>query len=205
MSAVIYHGTPMTPRAALNAILPGRGACVSFYRPDDVEAVEAVCPTIMFRQRCLFGMDGGDARGERMVHPRRLGTVLSVAGEAAVLPGAMGCIARRPRRTFPTQRWAAERLAFRSQSGCACLAYGWAAGKAEPPLRTIRPGGPWMDRPPETAASGLPRISQAHGRGRKVVRQLLASDPHDAGHQGRPGLSLCKRRQHVAGAERSPL
>lgn len=47
---IIHHGTPMTPRAALLAVLPGRAACVSFARPDDVEAVEAVCPRIMFRQ-----------------------------------------------------------------------------------------------------------------------------------------------------------
>jgi hypothetical protein len=48
MAPTIYHGTPMTPRAALEAVLRGRGACVSFYRPDDVVAVEAVCPFIMY-------------------------------------------------------------------------------------------------------------------------------------------------------------
>ncbi len=52
MSAkVIYHGTPLTPRAALLDVLPGRAGCVSFFRPDDTEAVEAVCPRVMFRQR----------------------------------------------------------------------------------------------------------------------------------------------------------
>ena len=30
----IYHGTPMTPRAALLDVLAGRAACVSFWRPD---------------------------------------------------------------------------------------------------------------------------------------------------------------------------
>jgi hypothetical protein len=42
----IYHGTPFTPRAALLDILPGRAAFVSFYRPDDVDAVEQVCAQI---------------------------------------------------------------------------------------------------------------------------------------------------------------
>lgn len=44
---VIYHGTPMAPRAALEAVLPGRAACVSFYRPDNIDAVSAICPDIM--------------------------------------------------------------------------------------------------------------------------------------------------------------
>ncbi len=30
-SPVIYHGTPMTPRAALIDVLSGRGGCVSFF------------------------------------------------------------------------------------------------------------------------------------------------------------------------------
>ena len=45
--AIIYHGTPMTPRAALLDVCDGRAMCVSFYRPDDVEAVEAISPAIM--------------------------------------------------------------------------------------------------------------------------------------------------------------
>jgi hypothetical protein len=47
--SVIYHGTPMTPRAALLDVCKGRAMCVSFYRHDDVEAVEAISPAIMFR------------------------------------------------------------------------------------------------------------------------------------------------------------
>lgn len=47
MMAFVYHGTPLTPRAALMALGP-RGYCVSFYRPDDVEAVEAISPAIMY-------------------------------------------------------------------------------------------------------------------------------------------------------------
>lgn len=46
--AFVYHGTPVTPKAAFDAVMPGRGACVSFYRPDNVDAVEAACPFIMY-------------------------------------------------------------------------------------------------------------------------------------------------------------
>lgn len=45
---IIHHGTPMTPRAALLAVCTGRAMCVSFYRPDDVEAVEQIAPFIMY-------------------------------------------------------------------------------------------------------------------------------------------------------------
>lgn len=44
----IYHGTPITPRAALLDIGAGRAMCVSFFRPDDVDVVEAVSPAVMY-------------------------------------------------------------------------------------------------------------------------------------------------------------
>lgn len=46
--ALVYHGTPLTPKAALHAVLPGRASCVSFYRPDSVADVEAVAAFIMY-------------------------------------------------------------------------------------------------------------------------------------------------------------
>jgi hypothetical protein len=46
--ALVYHGTPMTPKAALQAVLPGRGACISFYRPDSAADAEAVSPFMMY-------------------------------------------------------------------------------------------------------------------------------------------------------------
>lgn len=46
--ALIHHGTPLTPRAALFDVCAGRAMCVSFYRPDDAEVVEAISPAIMF-------------------------------------------------------------------------------------------------------------------------------------------------------------
>lgn len=45
---VIYHGTPITPNAAFEAVMPGRAACVSFYRPDQVSLAEEHCPQIMY-------------------------------------------------------------------------------------------------------------------------------------------------------------
>lgn len=45
--ALVYHGTPLTPAAALDAVA-GRAFCVSYYRPDSVEAVEAMAPFVMY-------------------------------------------------------------------------------------------------------------------------------------------------------------
>lgn len=45
--ALVYHGTPLSPKAALDAVA-GRAFCVSFYRPDSVDAVERMSPAIMY-------------------------------------------------------------------------------------------------------------------------------------------------------------
>lgn len=47
----IYHGTPLTPRAALLSVCAGRAMCVSFYRPDDVKEVEASVETAAEHKR----------------------------------------------------------------------------------------------------------------------------------------------------------
>lgn len=47
MMALVYHGTPLTPRSALLA-MEGRSFCVSFYRPDSVADVETIAPFIMY-------------------------------------------------------------------------------------------------------------------------------------------------------------
>jgi len=46
--ALVFHGTPLTPREALACVLAGRAACVSFFRPDDLLEVLRLCPFIMF-------------------------------------------------------------------------------------------------------------------------------------------------------------
>lgn len=106
MTALIYHGTPITPRAALEAILPGRAACVSFYRPDDLEALLATCPQIMFRSRRLFILDGGHARWEGMGRGRARGMVaglLPLAGVHHLASGPMGDHAGQPGGAVPAQ------------------------------------------------------------------------------------------------------
>lgn len=39
----IYHGTPQTPNAAFIGVMPGRYACISYARPDQVELAEMHC------------------------------------------------------------------------------------------------------------------------------------------------------------------
>jgi len=70
VAPIIYHGTPLTPRAALVAVLPGRASCVSFHHPQDAEAVEATSPTIMFDNGAFsFWMDAM-RRGEAWAQER---------------------------------------------------------------------------------------------------------------------------------------
>jgi len=45
---MIYHGTPLSPAAAFAAVMPGRAACISFFRPDDVSRAETHCGQIMY-------------------------------------------------------------------------------------------------------------------------------------------------------------
>jgi hypothetical protein len=183
---VIYHGTPMTPRAALLDVLSGRAGCVSFFRPDDVEAVEAVCPRVMFRQRRFQLLDGStQARRGMGRQAARLDAVLSVARATAARRGPMGGHTGHAGSAVPAQRQPAGRLALWHKAGRPALAYGRPAGSAGAPLRAIRHGCAGMDRRPETGAGRLRQISAAHGRGRQTVRQPLAQHAHDARHQGR--------------------
>ena len=45
--ALVYHGTPLTPREALVAA-GARAFCVSFFRPADTAQVEAQAPFVMY-------------------------------------------------------------------------------------------------------------------------------------------------------------
>lgn len=45
--AWVYHGTPITPKAAFLA-LGARSFCVSYYRPDSIARIEAAAPFIMY-------------------------------------------------------------------------------------------------------------------------------------------------------------
>ena len=202
----IYHGTPLTPRAALLDVLSGRAGCVSFFRPDDVEAVEAVCPLIMFRQRGIQLLDGSPATWRGMGRQAaRLDAVLSLAGASVARRRPLGGDTGHAGSAFPAQRQPACGLAVRHKAGRPALAYGRPAGSAGASLRAIRHGCIGMDWRPQAGAGWLRAIPASNGRGRQNVRQPMAQHAHDARHQGRVRLPLRQRRRHEPCAERTPL
>lgn len=195
MAPTIYHGTPFTPRAALQAVMPGRAACVSFWRPDDAEAVEAVCPAVMFRQWRLLRMDGSPAPRRRVVHPRGLDALFRVARAASVSAGAVGRHSRCARCPFSAERHPAPAMAFRAKQGGAALAYGWADRTALAAVRALRPRVPGLDRYGQRQGRRLRGMVAADGRDSSVSRQ---STPADASHAGRPdrsGVRLHRQRR----------
>ena len=195
--ATIYHGTPMTPRAALLSVCVGRAMCVSFYRPDDVEAVEAISPTIMFRQRRFLILAGRTSSRRGMGRASRLDALLRVAGAASVSSGAMGGDPRYAWSAKPAQRWAAERLAIRAARR-APVAHGWADRASVAPVRALRPGLSGVDR----AKGRFAGLSRAHVRGGSGARQPLACAAHDARHGSRSPLPIYERGQHFARTKR---
>jgi len=198
-SPVIYHGTPMTPRAALIDVLAGRGGCVSFFRRDDVEAVEAVCPHIMFRQRSLQRVAGSaEARG-RLVHPFRLDTVFRLVGAATVSTGTLGSDAGCTGCAKPAQRCAVAGMAV-WRSRCAAVAHGRANRPVAEAMRKTPPRLPWLDRTGQ--ASRHTGVSCSNGRGGAGHGQPVAPLAHDAGPNRGAHVSLCQRRRHQFGAER---
>lgn len=206
MAKVIYHGTPLTPRAALLDVLSGRAGCVSFFRPDDTEAVEAVCPRVMFRQRGLQLLDGSPATWRGMGRQAaRLDALLPLAGASPACRWTLGGHSRHAGSAFPAQRQPARRLAVWHKAGRAALAYGRPAGSAGASLRAIRHGRAGLDWRSEAGAGWLRAIPAANGRGRQDVRQPMAQHAHDARHQGSLRLSLHQRRRHEPCAERTPL
>lgn len=97
--AFVYHGTPLTPRAALLAVA-GRGFCVSYFRPDSVADVERIAPWIMYdngafsfwQQALRAGIDArgpGDWTGyyewlePRLFQPGRWAIIPDVPGQAS--------------------------------------------------------------------------------------------------------------------------
>jgi hypothetical protein len=202
---VIYHGTPLTPRAALEAVMPGRAACVSFYSPQDAEALGAVCPQLMFRPRRLFVLDGGNARREGMGsgEPGRVvASLLCVARTAPVLAGSMGDYAGQPWGTIAGERRPLERLALWSRAGRSGLAHGWADRAAGMAVRTVRSRLPRLDRMPQEGAGRVRRLSAEDGRGCHVDGQSLASAAHAARGGRCVRLPIHQRRQHEPCAER---
>lgn len=200
MSAVIYHGTPMTPRAALRDVCAGRAMCVSFYRPDDVEVVEAISPAIMFRQRRILVLAGGYARRTGVGRDAGLDALLRLAGAAPISSREVGNHAGYAGRTIPAQRHAASSVAIRAE-GRARLAYGWSYQSAAGALREVQSGLPRVDRPEGWRAW----LSGTHGRGRGGAGQSLARVTHAAGNGSGLRLPVRQRRQHKSCAERVAL
>ena len=204
-TCTIYHGTPLTPRAALLAVCKGRAMCVSFHHPQDVEAVESISPAIMFRQRRVFILAGGNACRTGMGRASGLDAILPMAGNAAVPSWKMGGHSRYAGSAKPAQRQPVERMALRSVARRSPVAHGRADRAAWATVRAIRPGCAGMDRASKKRTRGLRFLSSAYGSCGGYVRQFLAPGSHDARRGGGVRLSVHKCGQHVACAERSSL
>jgi hypothetical protein len=205
MSApVVYHGTPMTPRDALLSVCAGRAMCVSFYRPDDVEAVEAIAPAIMFRQRRVLVLAAGSTCRDGMGRASRLGAILQLARTATVSTWPVGSDPGQPGCPLPAQRRAPEGVAVRTE-GRAPVAHGWADRAAvaavrsiRPAVRSIRPGVSRVDR----AEGWLARLSRADGRGFQGAREQVAGHSHDARCGGGVRLPVRQRGLDLSRTER---
>lgn len=198
----IYHGTPMTPRAALMDVCAGRALCISFYRPDDVEAAEAISPAIMFRQRRVFILETGAESRKGMGRGSELVGLFRLAGASFVPTGAMGCHPRYAGGTIPAQRRTSERMAIRTK-GRSTLAHGRADQPTSEVVREIRPGLPRLDRSGQV--NRLPCLSRTNARSGSGIRESLAGHAHDARDAGCLLVSVPKRGQHFARTERVAL
>lgn len=199
---VIYHGTPLTPRDALLSVCTGRAMCVSFFRPDDVEAVEAISPDIMFRQRSLFHVEGSAASRRGLDGEMGLVGLLRLARAALVSTGTVGSDPRYAGGTFPAQRRADPAMAVRSK-GCAPLAHGRADRAIVAAVRTVRPSVLGLDR--RGQASRPARVSCAHGGSLACLGQPLACPAHDARDRRGLRLPLRQRGRDNTGTERVAL
>lgn len=200
MSALIYHGTPMTPRAALRDVCAGRAMCVSFYRPDDVEVVEAISPAIMYDNGAFSFWQQALRAGHEWAEERDWMPFLSMAGAAPVSSGEVGDHPGHAGGTEPTQRRAPKQLALWPE-GRAAVAHGQSDQSFAATVREIQSCLSRMDGP----EGWITRLSRSNGRGSQGARQPLASDPYDARNCGGVRLPIRQRGQHISGAERLAL
>ena len=198
----IYHGTPMTPRAALQQ-MAGRAFCVSFYRPDDVEVVEAISPAVMFRQWRVFILAISSAKWAGLGSGSGLATVLQMAGAASSIR-ALGGNTRQPRRTFADQRRISERLALWSM-GRSALAHGQSNRTPLAPLRQIRARLLGLDWTGQGFHGWLRGMVSQDGRGCQRLWQSMARHSHDARRDGCARVSLPQCGQHQPSAERTSI
>lgn len=196
--SVIYHGTPMTPRAALLDVCKGRAMCVSFFRPDDVEAVEAISPAIMFRQRRVLNVEGCTTPRSRMGREMGLVRLLRVAGASFIPSWQVGGHSRHARCAVPAQRQPLAGMALRPKR-VAALAHGRTNRAPFATVRQVRPGFSRMDW--RGKALGQAGVSRADARGRSGFGQSLADNSHDARDQGGVRLPICQRGRNYTRAE----
>ena len=199
---IIYHGTPMTPRAALQQ-MAGRAFCVSFYRPDDVEVVEAISPAVMFRQWRVLILASRIKSWSGLGRGSGLESVLQMAG-ASIANRALGSNTRQPWCTFTDQRWITERLAFWTM-GRTALAHGQSNRSLATALRQIRARLSGMDGTGQGFHRWLRGMVSAHGRGCQHFGQSVARHSHDAWRNGCARVSLSQCRQHQPSAERTSV
>lgn len=199
---IIYHGTPLTPRAALLNVCTGRAMCVSFFRPDDVEAVEAISPDIMFRQWRVFHVEGG-AKARRGLG-RKMGLVglLRVARTKAVRAGKVGGCPRYAGSAKPAQRCVVAGLALRSK-GCAPLAYGRPNRPLVGSVRAV--GSRLLGLDGQGQAPRQARVSRPHGGSGQGFGQLMARFAHDARDQSSFRLSVRQRGRDNSSTKRVAL
>lgn len=190
--AQIYHCTPLTPRDCLETIGQDRNLCVSFWRPDDVEAVERIARTVMFRQRRVLRMAGGDEARGRVVSAGRLVALLPLAGtETARRP--LGDHPRCAWRAVPAQRRVADRLAIPARGIGTGLAHGCARVPTAAALRSMAEGlhrMDWHGCRQGGRLSGMVRADAGHCA---AAGRALAAAASPARRPGRARVSLCER------------
>lgn len=198
MQPTIYHGTPMTPRAALQQ-MSGRAFCVSFYRPDDVEVVQQISPAIMFRQWRVFVLASSIKIWSGVGRGSGLAAILQMAG-ASIAGRALGSNTRQSWRTFTDQRRIAERLAVWSV-GRTTMAHGQPDRSPAATVQQIRTGLLGVDRARQRFHSWMRSVVSTDGRSCKRLGQSMAQHSHDARRNGCAGVSLLQCRQHKFSTE----
>lgn len=193
---VIYHGTPLTPRAALLSVAAGRAVCVSYHHPQDVEAVEAISPAIMFRFRCLFILAGCIETRHGLAGNGRLERVLRVVGGSSIPPRTVGHHPGYPRRAVPAQRQSVAGVAVREERRSG-MAHGRTAGSVATSVRALGPRLPRVDR----SQSRVSRLPRADGGRLPCARQPLARPTHAQGHCGSFRLPVRVCGQHFTRSE----
>lgn len=193
MSATIYHGTPLTPDAALIQ-LAGRAFCVSFFRPDNAARCEEISPAIMYDNGAFSAHTKGAATDwpafyawleERLYEPGRWAVIPDVIDAGTQLQDALLNEWPHGRRGAPV--WHMDEPVDRLLRLCSAWPRVCIGSTAE----YWQVGGPlWRAR--------MDEVAQAIGNCWPVLHMLR-------GVEVAADYPFPQRRQHLAGAEPSPL